>query len=314
MLATLSFALSVTLPIFLSLLIGVALRYVGWLTPRWVDRLSVLVFYVSLPLLMFSSVVRFPVSTLFQPIPTAVGIGITLLTWGGYQRLNKHRQQPAPESTVAEQAVMRGNLGIVGISLCLNAYGPAVLPKASLLMAMMTITYNILSVYIFVKGMGQGDIKALSLIKNLLKNPLIVGILIGALAVLLGLRPPSEWFEFTEWWLQWTLPLALVAIGGSLNYASFLAHRALCIEVSLIKLIALPAAAVLFMLLFGLQGEMLGIIFLFCASPVAAVSFVMAKAYKANANLAATLVVVTTLASLLSVSVGVFALRSLGVM
>ncbi|HKK57301.1 MAG TPA: AEC family transporter, partial [Marinobacter sp.] len=65
--------------------------------------------------------------------------------------------------------------------------------------------------------------------------------------------------------------------------------------------------------LVGFEGRELGLMFLFFASPTAAASFVMVKAMQGNDRLAANIVALTTLMASVTVTVGVFLLRSLGI-
>jgi predicted permease len=77
----------------------------------------------------------------------------------------------------------------------------------------------------------------------------------------------------------------------------------------------MPLIALLLALSYGLPANEVGMLFLLSSSPVAAASYVMARAYCSDASdsvpLAASLIVVTTLLSMLTVTVGVFVLRSL---
>ena len=56
----------------------------------------------------------------------------------------------------------------------------------------------------------------------------------------------------------------------------------------------------------------LGILFLLSASPTAAASYVMTRAMGGNAGLAANIIVLTTLGSILGSSLGITLLRGMG--
>lgn len=74
----------------------------------------------------------------------------------------------------------------------------------------------------------------------------------------------------------------------------------------------LPALATLGAGLMGFRGADLGILFLYFASPTASASYVMARAVNANHQLAAVIIVITTLMAALSVNVGLFLLGWVG--
>ncbi len=308
MLETLLFSLSVTAPIFIWILVGGFLRSVGLLPEKVVGYLSQFVFFVSLPLLMFFGALRRPIAEVFDLGMTFIGVATTFVVWGASVVYVKSSKLSSAESAVVQQGALRGNLGIVGISLCFNAYGTEAMVGASMLMALLTITYNLLCVYIFEKGRSDAPISLLQLAAGILKNPLIVAIALGLPLGLVGVEVPLKVLSSVDYFVALTLPLALVAIGASLNFKAVVHHFRKLTQVGLLKLVVAPVVAVLAGVLLGYRGIDLGIMFLLLASPTATASFVMAKAYGADHVLAANIVVYTTLLSLLSVSVGVFLL------
>ncbi|WP_439135153.1 AEC family transporter [Pseudomaricurvus sp.] len=304
----LSFTVSVTAPIFLWLVVGAVLRWVGLLSDRWIHRGSTFVFYVSLPVLMFTSTIRQPISEAVEPLLFIVCLMVTVCIlllsrwWAAKDRL------PPEDATVLQQGALRGNLGIIGILLCINAYGNNVLAQVSLLMAMLTIVYNILSVYIFVDGLNEGRLSLKLLLKSLLKNPLILAILAALPLALASVSIDSYWLQTSDLFVKSTLPIALICIGGTLSYRSVKDDVLPLLKTAFLKLILMPLIAILPLFFLGEHGQKLGVVFLLMASPTAAASFVMAKAYRGNATLAANIVVFTTIGSLLTISLGVFLL------
>jgi hypothetical protein len=67
-------------------------------------------------------------------------------------------------------------------------------------------------------------------------------------------------------------------------------------------------------LLAGFQGIDLGVLMLMSGAPTAAASYVMVRAMGGNAVLAANIIAVTTLGSILTTSLGVLVLRAAGLM
>ncbi len=308
MLETLLFSVSVTAPIFVWILVGSILRALGVLSERIIGRLSQFVFYVSLPLLMFFGALRRPIAEVFDFGMTLVGVATTLLVWAASLVYVRSSKFSAAESSVVQQGALRGNLGIVGISLCFNAYGAEALVRASMLMALLTVTYNLLCVYIFVSGRSEERLSWFQLIVSILKNPLIVAVALGLPLGLMGVQVSEGVLNGVDTFVALTLPLALIAIGASLNFKAVTNNLGQLNQVGMLKLVLAPFVAVSGGLLLGYRGMDLGVLFLLLASPTATASFIMAKAYGANHVLAANIVVYTTLLSLLSVSVGVFVL------
>jgi len=301
-------AVSVTLPIFAWILMGVILKSLTLINDRWVGLLSKLVFYVSLPALMFFSVIRKPISEVFDFWLTAICVAVTLIVYFCSFLWSRKANFSSADSAVIQQGALRGNLGIIGISLCFNAYGSEVLVKASVLMALLTIAYNLLSVYAFVSELSDGRLSKKVLLASIAKNPLIVAVAAGLPLALAGVEAPAAILTVVDNFVAVTLPLALVSIGASLSFRAVVKDVTRLSQVALLKLICAPVLGVLACLLLGYRGADLGVVFLLLASPTATASFIMAKAYSGNHLLAANIVVYTTLSSLLSISVGVFLL------
>ncbi|KZZ27620.1 hypothetical protein A3752_22555 [Oleiphilus sp. HI0081] len=109
-----------------------------------------------------------------------------------------------------------------------------------------------------------------------------------------------------------TLPLALICVGGSIKLNELKDSNHLALKATLLKLVGVPLLFTRAALVMGFKDLALGTLFLMFASPTATASFVMAKAMRGNAELAATIIALSTVLSLLTVSTGIFVLRALG--
>jgi predicted permease len=78
------------------------------------------------------------------------------------------------------------------------------------------------------------------------------------------------------------------------------------------KLFGTPLLAIAIGLLFGLEGTLLGILIMMVAAPTAAASYVMVRAMGGNHGLAAGIISVTTLGSIVSVTALLASLRTFG--
>jgi len=321
------------------MLSGYGLARIGCFPISWRSHVNSLIFYVSLPLLMFVSILKRPLGEVWEPTLTALLCGITVWVFGlsvcwSRQALKERAvrsseartQDDALAVALVSQAAFRGNLGIIGIYLCLQAFGEAVLPVASLLMALVSILYNALSVFVFETAVFQRGTNRPAYLQwrvwlNILLNPLILATLTAMLLSGLQVSLPVTLLSAGEDFVAWTLPLALLSIGASISLpagggqrevaSSAWYMRPMCIVLTL-KLLVKPLLAVSLAWWLGYRGMLLGTVFFFAAAPTAAASFVVAKAYGADETLAAKAIVFSSLLSLLSISAGVFILRGLG--
>lgn len=146
-------------------------------------------------------------------------------------------------------------------------------------------------------------------IKEIARNPLIIAVLLALPFSYYGWGLPSVGDKIGTYFANLTLPLALLAIGGSLNLKSLRNTSGQSGWSTLIKLIIMPLILTLGAWLYGFKGQELGILFVLFGCPTAAASFIMAKAMGGNAQLAANIILTTTLGSLITLSSGIYFLR-----
>lgn len=296
-------ALSVTLPTFGWVLLGALLSRLGWLSPALIDGFSRLAFRTALPVLLALGAAGVDLAALGGATYLLAGVLATLATLGGAWVWGCWRGFPLPDRGIFVQAAFRSNLAIVGIALCHAAYGESGLRLAALPVALLTALYNVLAVWLLQHSLG-GDPSLAGVLRGLLRNPLLVGIAVGLGLAVTGVELPAAAGVLEAGLSKGFLPLMLVAIGGSLRLSALRNAGRLTWEATLWRLAVGPAIGVITALLLGVRGESLGVLFLLLASPVAAASFVMVVALRGNGALAANIVVLTTLLSALSITVG----------
>ena len=149
----------------------------------------------------------------------------------------------------------------------------------------------------------------LSALFSVVKNPLIISVLAAVPFAVFKIGLPG-WLQASgEYLASMTLPLALICIGGTLSLASLRKSGNLALSASLVKMISLPFLATLGAWLCGFRGPELGTLFLYFASPTAAASYVMARAANGNHELAASIIVITTLMAAITTNIGIFVLQ-----
>ncbi|WP_432454912.1 AEC family transporter [Agarivorans sp. QJM3NY_29] len=297
------FALSTTGPIILMLCLGWFLRRREVLNENFIKQGNSLVFNISLPSLLFLSTASNPLSHSLDFSLVILGVLFTLASVLLLFVVSRPWLRGGRQG-VFIQGAFRGNMGIIGIAMVLNAYGMDVLPKAALFLAFMTMTFNVVSVALL-------GAKRSRIISSLLKNPLIIAILAGLLCSALGLQLPDVVAKTCQYLANMTLPLALICIGASLQWQSFKSNLSPVLWASACKLIIIPLLAVTLALYMQFSGSDIGLLFLMMGTPTAAASYVMASKMTEHGQVAGEIVAFTTMFSALSVSVGLVTLASL---
>lgn len=109
-----------------------------------------------------------------------------------------------------------------------------------------------------------------------------------------------------------TLPLALLCTGGSLSLAALHLESRNALLGTAGKVLLLPTVLTLSAYLVGLRGMDLGVVFLMSSAPTAASSYVMVRAMGGNAALAANIIVLSTIGSIVVTTLGLSWLRAGG--
>ncbi|MFG3454053.1 AEC family transporter [Stutzerimonas stutzeri] len=303
--------LGITAPVFVMLFLGVALKRLGWIDAAFIQTASALVFKATMPALLFISIIKADLDAALQPALLIYYVIATVATfflaWGWALW-----RCPAADRGVYVQGAFRGNNGIVGLALATSLYGDYGLSLGGVLAGVVILLYNSLSALILAIYSPDGRSGAGAILLSILRNPLVIGVTVAVPFAYWQIPLPGWLMTSGQYFAQMTLPLALICIGGTLSLSVLRESSRLALSSSLMKMIWLPALATVGAWLAGFRGPELGILFLYFASPTASASFVMARAVNANHQLAAIIIVITTLMAALSINVGLFLLGWLG--
>lgn len=311
MLASFSAALLATAPSFLWVAAGMVVRRLGWMSDAWIQRVSRAMFQFGLPFVLFLGATRVDYANILQARYLMAAALATVLVVVLAELYGRVRDFSRGDRGIFVQAAYRSNLGVLGISLSVSAYGEPGLALAALPVALLTILYNIIAVLVLNSAFGRTN-SPLATLKGIAHNPLIIGISLGVLVSVMGWELPQALRQSGGMVAAVVLPLSLLCIGASMNMKAFRHASSLTLEAVGWRLLVGPAVSVLLALLLGIRGDELGVLFLLLASPVAVASFVMVIAAGGNGTLAANIVVLSTLVSSLTVTVGLALLRGLG--
>ncbi|MBC8656630.1 AEC family transporter [Vibrio parahaemolyticus] len=309
----LQFSLSITGPICLMLVLGVIFKRFGLINDNFIEIGSKLVFKVTLPAMLFVSIVAsehdFSAASGFINYGVVASILFFIFTYMSVSVLFKS----SPDQGVLIQGGFRANTGIIGIAYVANAYGSQGVALAALYVAITTFIYNVQAVIcLSPKGATSASQAAKMMGRTLTKNPLIISIVLGMLFYLLSIPVPNVVIDAGNYLSKMTLPLALLCTSGSLDFSLMRKEKGPSWFASSYKLIVAPVLITLGAYFVGFRGIELGILFFMNASPVAAASYVMARSMGGNAVLAANIIALTTVLSTVTCTFGIVVLKSYG--
>jgi predicted permease len=311
MLAVVQQTISVTAPVFSMLFLGVALKRLGLIDAAFINTASALVFRGTLPTLLFLGIVKADLNTALQPALLVyfvlATLGCFLLAWGW-----AILRCPEADRGIYTQGAFRGNNGIIGLALATSMYGDYGLSVGAVLGGVVILSYNTLSAIVLAIYSPEAKTDVWSLTKNILSNPLIIGVLAAIPFAAWQISLPAWLLTSGEYFAQMSLPLALICIGGTLTLESLRESSGMAISSSLMKVLWLPLVATLGAWLWGFRDADLAILFLYFASPTASARGGMAKAVGGYHQLAAAIIVLTTLATVVTTNLGLFVLQWAG--
>ncbi len=311
-LQNLHFTANIVAPIFLIVFLGIALKRAGMIDKNFVLVSSKLVFNVTLPVFLFMKLSRADFSQAMNVKQIVYVYAATLLLFGLSWLLAVFFISEGRNQGVFIQGSFRSNFAIVGVAIVANMFGEEGLGNAAVLLAFVVPLFNVLSIIALTAPLRK-DLNRRNIWREILTNPLILGLL-AAVPVAYFHVPIPELFERTGNYLAaLTLPLALLGIGGGLNFKGMKDSSGIALSSTFIKLVVAPLLFTVAAYWLGFAGEEIVVLFILFASPTAVVSFIMAEAMGGNSKLAGDIVLYTTLASVLTLSSGIFLMKTVGV-
>ncbi|PLR36794.1 transporter [Chimaeribacter californicus] len=312
---TWSFALGVTVPNLLLLVLGVVLKRAGIMDDHFCDKASRVVFNVALPCLLFFSVSTHTGSEEGMNLPLAVyGGAATLVTFLLLELVAIKLVKDPRERGIFVQGGFRANTGIAGLAYASLAFGKEGVALGSMYIAITVILFNVLSVITLSRSLQRGAGKGLdvaAILRGIVTNPLIIGLVLGLLFKETTWTMPDTLYKTGEFISGMALPLAMLCAGASLDWRAMFRSSNVAGYATVARVLVVPALMTLGGALLGFHGAALGVIFLFSCTPTAAGSYVMTRAMGGNATLAANIIALTTLGSFFTTALGLALLRGL---
>jgi len=198
--------------LFLMMAVGFVLGRAGKITEAGRSQMSYLLLYIVCPCVMVDCflVKRTPALTQEVAVGSAAALACYLLFFA--VSLLFFRRQPADARDTLRFAAVYGNIGFMGLPLVQSILGEEALVYGALALLAFNLTSWTLGVLI------MGGRAAFSLRRAVL-NPGVVGIGLGLLCFLSGLRFPSPVGAALSFLSDLNTPLAMVVIGTQLAEA-----------------------------------------------------------------------------------------------
>ena len=307
------YSLNATVPVFLVIAVGYFLRKIGLFSEEFIKVADKFSFSVALPIMLLRDIGSMHILEVFDLKLFAFCVIATCLcffaVWGLAEFFLKDKKMIG--SFV--QGSFRGSVAVLGIAFIQNMYGNAGL--APLIIVSAVPLYNIFSVIILTFKAESQEKKSGNMLGsafwNIVKNPIIIGIAIGAVISLSGLQIPAILDKTLNNFAAMATPLALLTIGAGFDGKKALGKLKPAFIASLIKLVAQPAIFLPIAIAMGFRNQELIALLIMLGAPTTPSTYIMAKNMHNDAVLASSIIILTMLLAAVTLTVWIFVLKSL---
>ncbi len=303
------YVLDSLLPVFLIIALGLLLRRTGFFSETLATGLNRLTYWVALPALLLDKVTnatfdsgdvaRMSLILVLATIGSALVAGLAAFLL----RLNRR------SSGAFIQGAARSNNAFIGLPVILYAMSslaPGVEALATVALAPAIVFYNILSVSVLLMHSDRKTANehqtGVLFAKQLLCNPLLLSCAAGLIFNCCGVHFPLALGRSLSVLGDSSLALALLSIGSALTFkgaAKGLLHST---SAAVIKVFIQPLIGLGLAMLWNLPPIERQMLLIYLACPTAVVSYVLADIFDSDRELAAHIIVISTLLSTVSLS------------
>ncbi len=297
--------LSALIPVILLVALG---RFLGWRKViaddgwRGIERLA---YVVLLPALIIRALANAP----FESAPwelalVLIAAQVALGAFGLLARLWPGIERPEVGSII--QSNVRWNT-FVALSIGSALFGDEGLALVSISAAAMIPTANVLSVAALTAHAERKSVAKRNPVMELVRNPLLIACAIGGLLAAFSVEIPEQLDLSIDLLGRGAIALGLLAAGAGVDMAALGRAGLKTLAWSLVRLFGLPILAIGFALVFGLSGLALAIAVISASVPTATSSYILARQLGGDAPLAANLIAMQTVLSMITMPIIWFA-------
>ena len=308
------FTINAVLPVFIMISLGYIFKRINLINENFISTANKFVYMAAITAYLFRSTAM----TNFHEIMdlkfilfiTAATSLSFLSVWLIAELLFKDKSSVG----TFVQGSFRGNFAFIGIPMVISILGNEGAAKTSLVIMFVIPIYNILSVFILsIRSSKKKKLKIKRILMDVLKNPLIISIMFGIVFSLLNIKVPYLLDKPLESLGSISTPLALIVIGGSFSFRSAGTKLRPALLAALLKTTIVPSVVIFFAVLSGLRGGDLIIIFVMAAAPTAISSYILSVIMDGDSDLAAIIIIFSTIITAFTNTLGIYLFKSFGV-
>lgn len=290
-----------TLPLFILILLGFLAVKLGRWQKTVTDSLTKFTFYIAFPIMLFQIMSHFSEQSEIDIKLLLVFFGGSFIVFAiGCLIASKIFKLNGSQSTLFAMGGIYTNTVFVGIPIIKMLLGDQAIPIVAIIVifnALILWTLATVSIEFVQMGKlsGRSFIKAL---KNVSKNPIIIGIFTGIVVNYTGLPIPNFINQSTKMVSDMTAPLSLIVLGMGLAEYKIRDQLLITGSICLLKLAILPIVTYIVGKLLGLPTLELQVVVLLSSVSIAINCYMMARQFEVlQGPIASSLLISTALSS-----------------
>ena len=324
------FSLNATIPVFLTMLLGMLFRKTGLFGETFAQSLNKFVFKAALPALLFQDIATADFYQVWDTRFVVFCFAATFLSicLAGALSLSMKDRNRRGEFI---QTSYRSSAAILGIAFIQNIYGNA--GMAPLMIISSVPLYNVMAVIVLSvtspkadpaiqqahggayppasRHFGMNWLLLRKTFLGILTNPIILGILTGLLWSVLRLPMPGILMKPLSYLAVLATPLGLMSMGASFNLKKALTGIRPVLLSCALKLVVLAALFLPAAVSLGFRDSSLIAILVMLGSPTTVTCYIMAKNMGHEGTFSSMAIMLTTLLSAFTLTGWLYLLRTL---
>ncbi len=278
-------------PLFALIVAGYFLRLRAFPSAEFWPGAERINYFILFPALLFSSLATAPLDNPALPRLAAAVMLALGVAWAALLITKRLRGWSAGRFGAITQGVLRFNT-YLGLAAVGSLFGKDGLALAALMLALMVPTVNVMSVWALTAERG---VSVRGLLLPIIKNPLILACVAGALVNLSGLGLPGGTDRLLSLLAAASLPLGLLCVGAALKPRELGGEIPALGWNSAARLLVVPLLAYGVALVLGLPAMETTILVLFFALPTAPTAYVLTRQLGGDSHLMAGIITLQTL-------------------
>jgi hypothetical protein len=290
-------------PFFCIILAGYVFTRLNIAKADWISSLNHFVLKIGFPAIIFTSLAKAKIDFAEQSSLIIVNSAFILFCFALAIIATKVFKLNKTMERTLFICLPFGNIAYLGLPVLLEVYGQGIITQGSIILSMYLIWIFTLGVY-YLERSGKESVEPGKIFTNLLKNPLLLGVILGLAASFIKIPVNSVFMKTFDMLARSATPVILFSIGIFIAQIR-IGHWHDWIGVSfytVVKLLVLPGALLLIFRLASLQSPGFTATIVEAAMPLALTPYALAQEYDMDREFITKSIMLSTIISIISLS------------